>query len=134
MLRPASTLCLPLRGEGGTAIAVTDEVGGFCLRDAVHLISHLSATASPHRGSHGVRSVGAGFCSARSSDETATRGRSRAPPLQSAPQEGNIHLDFQRTFYLMEIVLRQLAANLEPSYQAARSQKIRKVTNVWNDT
>ena len=56
MLRPASTLCLPLRGEGGTAIAVTDEVGCFCLRDAVHLISLLRFApqpASPHRGSLG---------------------------------------------------------------------------------
>ena len=26
-------------------------------------------------------------------------GRSRAPPLQSAPQEGNIYQNFSRTFY-----------------------------------
>ena len=30
--------------------------------------------------------VGAGLCSARSSDEISTRGRSRAPPLQGASQ------------------------------------------------
>ena len=30
--------------------------------------------------------VGAGLCSARSSDELSTRGRSRAPPLQGAEQ------------------------------------------------
>ena len=53
-----------------------------------------------------------------SSEERA--GQSPAPT--KSPQEGNIHLDFQRTFYLMEIVLRQLAANLEPPYQAARTK------------
>ena len=42
---------LPLRGESGTATAVTDEVGHLRLRGAVHLISRLAATASPHRGS-----------------------------------------------------------------------------------
>ena len=33
-----------------------------------------------------MRSVGAGLCSTRCSDEISTRGRSRAPPLQSAKQ------------------------------------------------
>ena len=33
-----------------------------------------------------MHSVGAGLCSARTSDETGTRGRSRAPPLQGAKQ------------------------------------------------
>ena len=43
--------------------------------------------------------VGAGLCSARSSDEICSSGRSRVPPLQTAPQGGEIHPDLHRIFY-----------------------------------
>ena len=43
--------------------------------------------------------VGARLCSARCSDEISTSGRSRAPPLQAAPREGNIYQNSTRTFY-----------------------------------
>ena len=48
-------------------------------------------------------------------------------------QEGKIHPDFQSAFfYSTAIVLRQLAANLEPLYSGGAAAETRKVTTEWN--
>ena len=47
--------CLPLSGEGGTAVAVTDEVEALLSARRCPPHQSPSATASPHRGSHPLR-------------------------------------------------------------------------------
>ena len=44
--------------------------------------------SSPERGAFGVRSVGAGLCSARGCGSRRKNGRSRAPPLQGPRKKG----------------------------------------------
>ena len=83
--------------------AVTDKVDSSRLRNAVHLISRLSATASPHRGS-----LLDTFCRGGANNEIQCK------KVQTG--KSGLHL------LLMATILRQLAANLIPPYQAARSQ------------
>ena len=63
-------------------------------------VAPLAARGAVSRGyKERTHLVGAGLCPARSSDEPGASGRSRAPPLQTAPQEGNIHQNFGCAFY-----------------------------------
>ena len=79
---------------------------------AASLIQPLSqppADSSPARGAFGVRSVGAGLCSAPTTRDTT-------PPRKKVQTgKSGLHL------LLMADILRQLAANPIPPYQAARS-------------
>ena len=133
--------------------------GQFRLRDAVHLISRLAATASPHRGSLGVRtskaspSRGGGSAERRDGEVVSNlqqplsllrrqhpypfcpfgtfppdRGNRplKGEPLRCAPTGSPARRqhpsEFQLHLLLTAIVLRQLAANPIPPYQAARSR------------
>ena len=76
----ALPLGLPFQGRW-LGEAETERLSRIC-----NNLSVCSADSSPARGAIGVHPVGAGLCSARASGKTATRGRSRAPPLQGAKQ------------------------------------------------